>query len=265
MRLFFPMLCAAAFFTACNNTPNTTVASASTTPKNTDLAQYNLQGKVETITETTYPVDSTGKTGKMDSVISVTNFDAKGYLSKYYQKDSTGRIHVEQTITHYDNGLLKEATVSKDGKQTFKLMADEDKDGHLTGAKTYDSTGKQDGYYKDLQVNDDGFIYGGKHYGMNDKLKQGFTYKYDKAINIGYTGTDSTGKTTSESTIKLNDKRFPVEETRTTRQKDSTKTETITYQYNSFDDKGNWTEQTTYNEKGKPTKITKRTFTYYKD
>lgn len=262
MKPFFLLLSSVAFFTGCNNSPKEAVTES---PKNTDLIQQHLQGKVQSLTETSNTVDSTGKTGKMDSVISVTDFDEKGYASKFYEKDSAGKVHLEETISRYDNGILKEATTVKDGKQTFKLAADIDKDGHLSGGKTYDSTGKQDSYYKDLQINEYGIVYAGKQYGMNNKIKQTFDLKYDGANNLGGTVTDSTGKPYSQRTVKVNDKGHPVEETTTTGQKDSTKTEKKSYKYDTFDDKGNWTQQTTYNEKGQPTKITKRTYTYYKD
>jgi hypothetical protein len=57
----------------------------------------------------------------------------------------------------------------------------------------------------------------------------------------------------------------PIEEISTTREKDSTKTEKTTYQYEGYDDKGNWLQSTASNEKGKPTKTVKRSSTYYKD
>ena len=65
--------------------------------------------------------------------------------------------------------------------------------------------------------------------------------------------------------VKVNDKGDPIDEMSTTRQKDSTKTERMTYKYDSYDDSGNWTQRTTYNEKGKSSKIVKRTFIYFKE
>ena len=79
------------------------------------------------------------------------------------------------------------------------------------------------------------------------------------------TVTDSTGKTSYTGSVKLNDKGDPIEETTTTPEKDSTKTEVVTYKYDATDDKGNWTQRTTYNDKGKATKVIKRTITYFKD
>jgi hypothetical protein len=42
-----------------------------------------------------------------------------------------------------------------------------------------------------------------------------------------------------------------------------TKTEKKTYKYDHYDEKGNWTQRTAYDDKGKPTKVVKRSFTYY--
>ena len=262
MRMLF-LLVTAAFFAACKNAPETT---ASTSPKNTDLIQQHLQGNVQTMTETSYQADSSGKPSKMDSIIGVTDFDEKGYIIKYQEKDSAGKVGMEQTITHYDNGLFKEVTNTKGGKQTFRMVAEIDSSqGTYTGGKTYDSTGKQDSYYKELKTNEYGIVYAGKRYGMNDKIKETWDMKYDGPNYLGGITTDSAGKPAYEATIKVNDKGYAVEESSTTGQKDSTKTEKMTYQYSAVDDNENWTQRTTYNEKGKPSKITKRTFTYYKD
>ncbi|HUQ96710.1 MAG TPA: hypothetical protein VM010_03525 [Chitinophagaceae bacterium] len=263
MKHFILMATTALFFTACNDASKTGTASAA--PKNTDLIQQHLQGKVERLTETTYMTDSAGNMGKMDSVIVVTDFDEKGYITKYQEQDSTGKVRMEQTITHNAKGNFLEVKSMKDGRQTFRLVTELDSSGNYTGGKTYDSTGNQDSYYKDLKTNEYGIVYAGKRYGLNDKIKETFDMNYDKTNFLGGKTTDSTGKTAYEGTIKVNDKGYAIEETSTTRQKDSTKTEKMTYQYNSTDEKGNWTQRTTYNEKGKPTKITKRTFVYYKD
>ena len=87
--------------------------------------------------------------------------------------------------------------------------------------------------------------------------------KYDGPNFIGGTATDSTGKTTYTGTVKLDDKGNAVEETTTTLEKGVTKTEVVTYKYDSYDDKGNWTQRTSYNDKGKPTKVVKRIFAFY--
>jgi len=248
-------------FAACNNEANTKDKEYA---KNTDIIGANLKGKVQSYTETTYIVDSTGKQ-KMDSLLNINELDEKGYQTKFSTKDSVGKIHTVQTFTRNDIGAFTEMVTMKDGKQMYKLVTEIDKDGKYSGGKSYDSTGKQDGYYKDLKTNEYGVVYGGKLYGMNNKIKSTFDMKYDKAYFVGGSSTDSAGRTTYSGTLKLNDKNDPVEETSTTLVKDSSITEKMTYKYDSFDNKGNWIQRTTYNEKGKPSKIIKRTFSYYKD
>src|SRR5258705_7125215 len=111
MKKFFLVLFAGILFIGCNN------EKKAETAKNTDLIQQNLKDKVQRFEEASYTVDSTGKS-KMDSAINVTDFDEKGYQTKYTTKDPSGKITMQQTITHYDNGAAKEIVNMKDGKQT---------------------------------------------------------------------------------------------------------------------------------------------------
>lgn len=246
---------------ACNNTAKVKSATAS---KNTDLIQMNLRGNVQQIEETSYTVDSTGSQ-KMDSSINLSQFDEKGYINQYQVKDLKGAVTAEQTIKRAPNGATAEFTSMKKGKMVMKLVTELDKDGKYVGGKTYDSTGKQDGYWTDLKENEYGIVYAGKHWNMQSKPIETFDMKYNGPYFLGGAATDSTGKTSYTGTITLNDKNDPVEEVSTTREKDKMKTEKMTYKYDTYDDKGNWVQRTTYNEKGKPTKIVKRKFTYYKD
>jgi len=249
------------FLVACNNSAEVKLASMA---KNTDVIQQNLKGKVQEFTETSFTVDSAGHS-KVDSVVGINSFDEKGYQSKYVTKDSSEKIHTEQSLSHDERGNMTELTTMTNGKQTFKLTTEIDKDGKYSGGKSYDSTGKQDSYYTDLSTNENGIVYAGKQHFVDGRIKATWDNKYDGAIYVSGSSTDSTGKVSYTGSVKVNDKGDPIEETSTTRQKDSTKTEKMTYQYDGYDDKGNWLQRTTYNEKGKPTRIVKRSFTYYKD
>ena len=252
------VFCIVISFLACNSNDKKTE-----TAKNSDLIQQNLKGKVQKLEETTVIIDSTGKM-KPDSSTGITEFDEKGYQTKYSNKDSSGKITMEQNMSRNEDGTFKEMTTTTKGKQTFKLVT-EVKDGKYTGGKSYDSTGKQDSYYTDLKTNEYGIVYAGKQHFMNDKIKSTFDMKYDGPNFIGGTATDSTGKTTYTGTVKLNDKGNPAEESTTTLDKGVTKTEVVTYKYDSNDDKDNWTQRTSYNDKNKPIKVIKRSYTYYKD
>jgi len=261
MKQILLFLSSISLLIACNN--STEIKSASLA-KNSDITQQNLKEQVKQYEEISYTVDSTGA-GKKDSLMNINGFDEKGYQAKSFTKDSSGKIHTEQTVTHGENGVFKEMITMSDGKQTFKLVTEYDKDGKYTGGKSYDSTGKQDSYYTDLATNEYGIVYAGKQHFMDGRIKSTWDNKFNGPIYVSGTSTDSTGKMSYTRSVKVNDKGDPIEEIATTREKDSTKTEKMTYKYDSYDDKGNWTQRTTYNEKGKPSKIIKRTFTYYND
>ena len=256
--LFFSL--ATALFACNSDTKKTeTVAAA----KNTDLIQQNLQGKVQELMEATYIVDSTGKM-KGDSTFGITSFDEKGYQTKYINKDSSGKVTMEQTMTHNPDGSFAEVVTMKNGKQANKLIT-EIKDGKYTGGKAFDSTAEQTGYYTDLKQNEYGIVYEGKRHAMSGKVMNSFAMKYEGAHFVGGSSTDSTGKTDYTGSVKLNDKGDAMEESATTLEKGVSKTEVTTYKYEGADEKGNWLQRTTYNDKGKATKIVKRTITYYKD
>lgn len=261
MKPLFLFIATTGILTACNNS---TDQKSTTAAKNSDLIGQNLKGKVQNYEETTFTVDSTG-VGKKDSIINVVELDEKGYQVKYLGKDTTGKIHTEQTLSRDSSGNFTGMITLTDGKQTYKLVTEFTKEGKYTGGKSFDSSGKQTSYYTDLVTTEYGQVSAGKEHFMDGRVKSTWDYKFEGPNFVGGTSTDSTGKPNYTGTVKLNDKGDPIEEESTTREKDATKTEKVTYKYDSFDDTGNWTSRTTYNEKGKPTKTVKRAFTYYKD
>jgi hypothetical protein len=244
---------------ACSGNQKTTEAR-----KNTDLIQQNLKGRVQRLEERTVNFDSTGAV-KADSTLSTTSFNEEGYITNYTSKDSSGKTTFEQTLSHNSDGTFSEVKNTKDGKQTFRLTSEVDKNGNYTGGKTYDSTGKQDSYYTDLKTNEYGIVYAGKQHFMNGNIKSTFDMKYEGPYFVGGKATDSTGKTSYEGTVKLGDKGDAIQEYSSTLEKDSAKIQNLTYKYDGTDDKGNWIQRTTTNDKGRQTAIVKRQFTYYKD
>ena len=260
MKPFFLLLFGIALFTSCdyNTKKETTQATAMTS----DLVQQNLKGKVKSITETTTNIDSTGAE-KPDSLTNYTYFDEKGYQTAYMKKDSSGKVVSEEFATRNDDGVVTEFGSKKDGKIVSRVETEISEDGKYLGGKRYDSTGKQDGYYKDLMQNEYAIVYSGKLFDMNDKLKETFDMKYDKTHFLGGKVTDSTGKTTYEGTAKVNDKGDMSEEEYTYVADGQSKAEKKTYKYDNYDDKGNWTQRTTYDDKNKPTQVVKRSLMYY--
>ena len=260
MKPFFLLLFGIALFTSCdyNTKKETTQATAMTS----DLVQQNLKGKVKSITETTMNIDSTGAE-KQDSLITSISFDEKGYQTAYMKKDSSGKVVSEEFATRNDAGVVTEFGSKKDGKIVSRVETEISEDGKYLGGKRYDSTGKQDGYYKDLMQNEYAIVYSGKLFDMNDKLKETFDMKYDKNHFLGGKVTDSTGKTTYEGTAKVNDKGDMSAEEYTYIAEGQSKAEKKTYKYDNYDDKGNWTQRTTYDGKDKPTQVVKRSLMYY--
>jgi hypothetical protein len=140
--------------------------------------------------------------------------------------------------------------------------------GKYSFAKSYDSTGKMDSYYDDLITNKFGEIVGGKQHHLDSTLKMSFLSDFDSIYYIGNITKDSVGKITYSGKQTLNDKKdiIKMDETTVTldakTKKDSTKNTITTYTYAGSDSNGNWTQQTTFNDKGKPTKMAKRVINY---
>ena len=262
MKKFSIVLIAAVILFSCNE-------KTETIKTNTDWLVDNLKGEVQSVTESPYKVDSTGKIGEMDSCcIDVIDYDSAGNILKITSKDSKGTITREETFTKYPDGLFKEIINTKDGKVASRITIQAE-NGKYSTAQEYDSTGKLSYYYTDIKSNEYNQVTSMKRYNADSTFKSSFESSYDKQFFTGQTNKDSSGKEVSKSTAKVDDKGNQVEFSRTSTmkdektQKDSTTTKVTTYTYASYDENGNWTERTTI-EDGKPTKIIKREFTYYK-
>ncbi|MEP6847190.1 MAG: hypothetical protein ABI861_14355 [Panacibacter sp.] len=249
--------------TACTQKPST---ESSVPVAATDIAQDNLKGNVQQLESDTYLVDSTGK----DSIDSknIEVFDDKGYAASITNKNGKDSVLSETSYTHNANGFLTNLSGKANGKTTFSLTLEYDSTGKYMMVKTYDSTGKMDSYYTDITSNAFGQPTGGKNYHADSTLKMSFVTEYDSIYFVGSNSTDSTGKVVYSSKVKLNDKKDAAElnEMSVTpdpkTKKDSTKNTVTTYTYDGWDSHGNWTQQTSLNEKGKPTKLIKRIIMY---
>lgn len=233
--------------------------------KNNDWTSQNLKGMVKSTEQSTYTPDSTGKTGEMDSCCIVTEeYDDKGYTTSSTRKDSKGNAGETTTMTRYEKGQVKTVTYSKSGKTTGGMEIDIDKEGKYSGARELDSAGKLLYYYTDITEDEYGQVTSGTRHKADSSVFGRFKNEFVKGIQVGNSYTDSTGKVTYSSKSELNDKGDVVKTTETNAGKDSTTTTVTTYTYDSMDEQGNWTQRTSYNDKGKAIKVTKRTITYYK-
>jgi hypothetical protein len=250
------------FMLACNNEGNKSAGSKVTF---SDLVAENLKGDISSIEETPYQTDSTGKIGAMDSCcIGTSQYDENGNVVKYTSKDSKGTLKEEGTITRYENGMWKGQKNMKDGKTNNSIETSMGDKGIYTGALAYDSTGKLEFYYTGLTQNAQGQITGWKQYDKDSVFRAEGANTYDKYKQLSFTMKDSVGKVRNSGTTKYNDKGEQVENSNTNVTKDSTTTTVTKYTYETYDDMGNWTKRTAWNEKGKATKIAKRVYTYRK-
>ena len=250
--------------TACNQKES---ASSVFKPA-TDVAAENLKGNVTQVETNSYIIDSTGKTGPLDEK-NIEKFDSSGYTVSYISMNGKDSIKSHTKFQHNATGFVTNIeTTGANDKKKSALVIEYDSVGKYKLAKGYDSTGKMDVYYEDITSNKFGQVTGGKGYHPDSTLKLTFINDYDSIFYVGGTSKDSVGKVTYSNKIELNDKNDAAksdEKNVTTdpkTKKDSTKNTVTTYTYDGWDSHGNWTQQTSINEKGKPTKIVKRIITY---
>lgn len=259
MRIFTSITGIAVIALACNQV-------SSSSEKNmhkavADIKSENLKGQVKQLETDTYLIDSVnGKMGKLESK-SIETYNDDGYTvssSNHTPKDSS------TTLTNYShdaNGFITTITTTKNGKPLSSMKIMVDSMGKYTQATSFDSTGKEDVFYDEITSNDFGEVLGAKGHHADSTLKMTFTNTFDSIFYAGGESKDSVGKLTYSADVKLNDKKDPAQMEETTVTKDSTTKTNTSYAYDSWDNQGNWTQQTA-SEKGKPKKIIKRIITY---
>jgi lysyl-tRNA synthetase class II len=232
--------------------------------KYSDWTSQNLKGMVKSLETTSYTPDSTGAIGAPDSCcIELELYDEKGFTTSFSSKTKDGVPSEEMTMTRYEGGQWKEMVNKKNGKVQGTFSIEIDANGKYFSAKDYDSSGTLRGFYTDLTEDEDGSVTGGIMHNPDSSIKSSFEAKYKKGLQISNIAKDSTGKVTFESNSELNEKGDIVKTTIKEVGKDSTTTKVETFTYDTYDDKGNWTQRTTYDEKGKATKVRKRVITYF--
>ena len=233
--------------------------------KNSDWYSQHLKGNVQTLEETSYSPDSTGVTGAMDSCcISTETYDEKGYTISSSKKDSKGAVTEEMSMSRYDKGQAKDMTMKKDGKHNSGFKIQLDAAGKYVTAQELDSAGNVKFFYTNLDEDANGAVTTGKRFKADSSLDGTFYNVYTDGMQTGNSYTDSSGKEVYKSVSELNDKGLIAKTTDTETGKDSSTTTVKTFTYDSFDEAGNWTQRTTFNETGKATKVVKRSFTYFK-
>ncbi len=258
-NLLLILFIATCMFSCNNDTKETEVA------KNSDWTNQNLKGMVQNMESTNYTPDSTGKTGAMDSCcVTVDEFDKNGYASAATKKDSKGTITENISMSHYEKGQMKSMTTTKNGKPFNGFEIQLDKDGKYSAGQETDSAGKIAFFYTGLKEDDYGAVTTGTRHKADSSIDGVFENEYVKGTQVAGRYRDSSGKEVYSSKSELNDKGDVVKTMEINVTKDSTTNTVTTFKYDSYDEQGNWTQRTSYNEKGKATKVVKRAFTYYK-
>jgi len=246
-------------FMACKNQPSP--KTATNIQKSADYGVGNLKGKPESIESKTVNFDSTGK-AKDDSTQSVGTYDKDGNIVKETNTNNSG-ITIINEISYDTNGFMNGEKATVNGVVQFRLTVDSFVKGQPVGVKVWDSNDKQIGHCEGIN-NEYGQLIGGKTFNMNGTLQFAFESKLDGYLYIGGSKTDSTGKMVRQHTQKLNTKNDPAEAQYTSIEEDDTTTTNLVFKYDSYDEKDNWTQQSTYIN-GKLVSVTKRAITYYKD
>ncbi|MEP6464747.1 MAG: hypothetical protein ABJB05_00515 [Parafilimonas sp.] len=257
MRLLTCIAGIAVIAVACNQKTSTTTVARPVA----DALSENLKGKVSQLETDTYLIDSaTGAKGKLESK-SIEKYDDSGYTVSYSNYTANDSATTLTTYNRDANGYISGITTTKNGNPLSSMKIAVDSVGKYISATSFDSTGKEDVYYDEIASNDFAEVLGAKGHHPDSTLKMTFNNNFDSIYYVGGESKDSVGKVTYSSTIKLNDKKDPEQMDETNVAKDSTTKTTTAYTYNTLDNTGNWTQQTT-SENGKPKKIIIRMITY---
>jgi hypothetical protein len=234
--------------------------------KNADVLADNLKGNVEQTVATDYKADSSGKMQEQDSCCVFTaKHNESGYATEYESDDRSGKNKEITTVSHDENGNVKDIKNTKNGNAVSSIKVMSDSAGKYLQAMEYDSANHLKFYYTDFSQNQYGGLTSMKKYNADSSLSESITSNYNNTILKGQEVKDSVGKVTYSSDSKFDDKNHVIEFESKNVKKDSTVNTFIKYKYNGFDSQGNWIERTEFDKNGKPVKITKREISYYKE
>lgn len=228
-------------------------------------ANAHLLGKVKMIEETPYLVSEDGSAGEMDSCcIEIEELDENGFYARSIEKDKEGNVTSERVMARTETGKVISNTVTENGKVVWKREIIRNEDGVATRALDTDTTGLVIRVHKPEAFNDFNQALSGTTYlGDSTTYFGKWSWDYIDGQVSGNSWVDSSGVQRRKRTGEVNDKGW-ISKVVDVKVEDSGDTITLveTYTYDSFDEMGNWTQRTEYND-DKAIKILKRTYTYY--
>jgi hypothetical protein len=226
----------------------------------TTLEREHLNGKVKSITETSYTPNDSGEIGAMDSCCTeIGEFDSAGFIVKKSDMHVNGSL-IKQNVWKHKEGKVESITVTEEGKVVWKRVMHFNDAGNLEYVTDSDTTGNVSEIFTiENEPNETPF---GKGYTADSTYTGKWAWKVTDDMQTGMSWTDSTGTLIYDRTGELNDKGFMAKSTSITVVNDSTTvTKVETYAYTSYDEMGNWTERIK-SEDGIVVKIQKRTYAY---
>lgn len=253
---------------SCDNSGNNENAEAET-PVTIEMERNNwenshLQGQVKSIVETPYTPDESGAIADMDSCcVEVIDYDSNGFIVKSTEKNKEGQVTVERVLEHTETGKFVSNTETENGKVVWKRVVVRDEEGNIMNAFDSDSTQQVTRIHKGEVYNEYNQPISGKTFN-NDSVYLGtWTWQYIDGLRAGRSWTDSTGVVLRKRTGEVNDKGWLSKVIDMEVDDAGVATTTVeTYTYESFDETGNWTQRTEYND-GAAVQVVKRAYTYY--
>ena len=252
MNLFLKFICAGCLLVSCSGKQSIKYL--------TDLEQVNIKGRVTKLVTETYKVDSLVQVEELESV-TIEIFNKLGYTNTDTTKDFIEKNEVVEFLIYNKNGSLSSSSTFVNGKIQSKMLLKYD-DSKCIAIEIYDSNNKLESYYGNIQQTDFGLLSSMSSYDTNGKLTRSYTNDYDSIYQISATARDSIGMLSSEVKIHLTDKKYPENMLEITYFKDSAIKKYLSYKYENWDTKGNWIQQTVFDDKGKAIKIVNRIFSY---
>lgn len=260
MKLRLYLLLALAIASSCSDSGEN---KKGTKTKYSDLRAESIVGDVQFMKITQFTCDSTGKKAEMmDCCSTLFEYNEDGNLVKQVSTNKEGKVTEEETTTIHENGLRVSSTTMRDGKKTRHMELNVNDSGKYTGGKVLDSANQLQMFYTDLVANDYGQPVSFTLYNKDSSIMMKEIAKYNGNKVLNYVQTDKDGKEIARYENKYNDKGEMTEQVVIEKSENGEQKNITRHTYDEYDEKGNWTKTTRWDDKGKALGVMKREFTY---
>ncbi len=229
-----------------------------------DLTLEKMSGDIDSIEETPFSADSTGNIGEMDTCcFTIINFDSAGNRKIITKRKISGKIDEETFIERYINGMWKSSRTRKPDNGGGNITTTVNKRWQYTNGSEFDAEGKRINFYTGLTQNENGQILTWKRFDQDSVFREEGTSMYDSTSLLAeQVIKDSVGNIKSRTSYTYNAKGELIEETKTETIQGGSTTTITKYTYENHDERGNWTQRTTWDNLGRATKIVQRIYSY---